>query len=82
MFAMTGRLAARIRRRPCSTTHATGLESTRADGEGRSHLQVVYADLCVSDQIAYGVNRRALETASLTARALLGRGRLRPSKTI
>ena len=47
----------------------------RADGEGRSHLQVGYdagakifgggkipdAVLCVSDQIAYGVNRRALE---------------------
>ena len=47
----------------------------QADGEGRSHLQVGYdagakifarhnipdAILCVSDQIAYGVNRRALE---------------------
>lgn len=47
----------------------------RADGEGRSHLQIGYdaaarifdgrqapdAILCVSDQIAYGVNRRALE---------------------
>ncbi len=47
----------------------------RADGEGRSHLQVGYdagarifgdskppdAVLCVSDQIAYGVHRRALE---------------------
>ena len=31
MFAMTGRLAARIRRRPCSTTHATGLESIPQD---------------------------------------------------
>jgi Transposase IS66 family len=29
MFAMTGRSAARIRRRPCSTTLATGLESIR-----------------------------------------------------
>ena len=47
----------------------------RADGDGRSHLQVGYdagahifsgsqppdAVLCVSDQIAYGVHRRALE---------------------
>jgi LacI family transcriptional regulator len=47
----------------------------QADGDGRSHLQVGYdagakifarhkipdAILCVSDQIAYGVNRRALE---------------------
>jgi LacI family transcriptional regulator len=47
----------------------------QADGEGRSHLQVGHdaalrlfgaertpdAVLCVSDQIAYGVNRRALE---------------------
>jgi LacI family transcriptional regulator len=47
----------------------------RADGDGRSHLQIGYdagarifsgtdtpdAVLCVSDQIAYGVNRRARE---------------------